>query len=660
MKTLIQELEQKTISELNQVVNKHPYIAIYRMVLAKKLKHEGSTKAFNQALAKASLRVPSRMVLKEYLEQDLYSDEIITTEKNKVIFESQQAIVEDKVEYHQEEQETIAEQTNQLTAIALASTPIIGATLSTNESNTSNQDENSVTEIEETNISDESIFEELLNQESEDGEDIEVEIYQDELTTEHENSENIQTDNSIEEGLSKTLTESTKSIDNEPVNLEHEESDIEVEIYELDATQQDELKSINTTESETPSEEALNDSSEIDINQEEEISLQSIEDSNTETTTEENSIEENTNSLDIENQNIDEPSQKGLTIDEFQETLNVKQKDALFHYDGFDDDDIERIGDELIHEEEIIEQLKLDNDQRVEDLKVGENDSVYKKVVEILKQDSYNFNPTQETTSHIISSSDIVDESIEELHESRTENEEIIEQELKEKTAQEEEIQALNNKLDEELDLLYAQSSYESSLEYEIQEMQKSDEAKQVKEKEPIEEETQSIQIQEKVETQQENSLPRKDSHSFFAWLDKFSAQKQENKINEEKRPTTSKIKKQEEIQAESLKNDEPKEVLQEEKKQKIDFKQEEVDNQYRDSDDDLDDELTKEVQKKAKKSMTENRSYYTETLAYIYELQDKWEKAIEVYQELILKNPEKSAYFASQIKLLREKIETE
>lgn len=49
-------------------------------------------------------------------------------------------------------------------------------------------------------------------------------------------------------------------------------------------------------------------------------------------------------------------------------------------------------------------------------------------------------------------------------------------------------------------------------------------------------------------------------------------------------------------------------------------------------------------------KSISENDELITETLAMIYFQQKKYDKALESFQKLSLKYPEKSAYFAAQI----------
>jgi hypothetical protein len=58
-----------------------------------------------------------------------------------------------------------------------------------------------------------------------------------------------------------------------------------------------------------------------------------------------------------------------------------------------------------------------------------------------------------------------------------------------------------------------------------------------------------------------------------------------------------------------------------------------------------------------AKQSVTDNDFFVTETLAKIYIKQGNFAKAIKVYQNLSLKNPEKNTFFAAQIKILKEQL---
>ena len=55
-----------------------------------------------------------------------------------------------------------------------------------------------------------------------------------------------------------------------------------------------------------------------------------------------------------------------------------------------------------------------------------------------------------------------------------------------------------------------------------------------------------------------------------------------------------------------------------------------------------------------AAQSLAMDESLITETLATVYQIQGKKEKAIQIYERLILKIPEKSVYFAAQIKKLK------
>jgi len=56
-----------------------------------------------------------------------------------------------------------------------------------------------------------------------------------------------------------------------------------------------------------------------------------------------------------------------------------------------------------------------------------------------------------------------------------------------------------------------------------------------------------------------------------------------------------------------------------------------------------------------AKKSIVENKDIITETLAKVYAKQEHFEKAILAYQKLSLKYPQKSSYFADQIKVIKK-----
>jgi hypothetical protein len=56
-------------------------------------------------------------------------------------------------------------------------------------------------------------------------------------------------------------------------------------------------------------------------------------------------------------------------------------------------------------------------------------------------------------------------------------------------------------------------------------------------------------------------------------------------------------------------------------------------------------------------KSIIDQTDYVTETLARVHAMQRNFTKAIEIYEQLSLKIPEKSGYFATQIKILRDNI---
>ena len=57
-----------------------------------------------------------------------------------------------------------------------------------------------------------------------------------------------------------------------------------------------------------------------------------------------------------------------------------------------------------------------------------------------------------------------------------------------------------------------------------------------------------------------------------------------------------------------------------------------------------------------ASKNIKNSDQFYTETLAKLMVKQKKYKKAIEIYEKLGLKFPEKRAYFASQIEKVNNK----
>jgi hypothetical protein len=63
------------------------------------------------------------------------------------------------------------------------------------------------------------------------------------------------------------------------------------------------------------------------------------------------------------------------------------------------------------------------------------------------------------------------------------------------------------------------------------------------------------------------------------------------------------------------------------------------------------------DTENKAKKSSEDANQVVSETLAKIYVEQMLYHKALDVYKKLSLKYPEKSTYFASQIKYLELKV---
>ncbi len=70
------------------------------------------------------------------------------------------------------------------------------------------------------------------------------------------------------------------------------------------------------------------------------------------------------------------------------------------------------------------------------------------------------------------------------------------------------------------------------------------------------------------------------------------------------------------------------------------------------------DDEIPENVFEMAVNSITKEDGLASESLAEILSKQGKWDKAIDMYRKLSLRNPQKSAYFAQQIATIQKKSE--
>jgi len=70
-----------------------------------------------------------------------------------------------------------------------------------------------------------------------------------------------------------------------------------------------------------------------------------------------------------------------------------------------------------------------------------------------------------------------------------------------------------------------------------------------------------------------------------------------------------------------------------------------------------IEDDTEKKSDEPQKNFKPSDDSYFTETLAYIYIRQKRYDKALEIIRKLNLRNPEKNLYFADQIRFLEKLI---
>lgn len=134
----------------------------------------------------------------------------------------------------------------------------------------------------------------------------------------------------------------------------------------------------------------------------------------------------------------------------------------------------------------------------------------------------------------------------------------------------------------------------------------------------------------EKVTTPSLNNAKEENPKSFTSWLKKFN---KGSKIGEEK-------------------TIEPKPIAK--KSSDIIAK---IEEGYEDVDDNDVDELKVNLAELSTFSMQQHDEFVTETMAKIFEQQEKYDKAISTYEKLGLLKPEKSVFFASRIAEIKNKI---
>lgn len=196
------------------------------------------------------------------------------------------------------------------------------------------------------------------------------------------------------------------------------------------------------------------------------------------------------------------------------------------------------------------------------------------------------------------------------------------EEKVKEKTASEKEVAKPTEKPAEK-----TQKSAEElrkEIDDRVKEIRKSQLAKQTSEK--AEEKNQEIE-KKKEELKVEDVVEKEEVQSEEAQSDEISAAKVEEKKLEEAKIEEKKQRDREEIIESFIKNN-----------PKINKPE---------------DEDYSETEEQAKKSLNDNLNFVSETLAQIYASQGNKNKAKEIYEQLMLKFPEKKLYFADQIKNL-------
>lgn len=173
----------------------------------------------------------------------------------------------------------------------------------------------------------------------------------------------------------------------------------------------------------------------------------------------------------------------------------------------------------------------------------------------------------------------------------------------------------------------------------------------------PIKEKPKNVEVQ-KVKEELPNDEPKEDKapseHSFTGWLKYVNHNKAVNpqpETQQQNEPAPERVEELDEqlkaniYEAELVKTAAQ---LKDLSSSKSATKQEEIDS---------DDKIEQNMDELARKSSDLHQGNITQTLAGIFEKQHKYTKAIEAYEFLSLKYPEKSTFFAEKIKNIKSKL---
>lgn len=338
---------------------------------------------------------------------------------------------------------------------------------------------------------------------------------------------------------------------------------------------------------------------------------------------------------------IEDESEEQILGNDSNKGDNKQKVDPAVEYDhddykvrlgleNLENDDVDEISEELVLTEEetaisdskpVTEVSKTEQLETVADIEREKDESVYKKVVNILKQEQ-NDSVESNEQNHIVEANNT--DGIEEIEHSDNDDALFYEQDFEadeELQSDSQEQSTTNDQYDDELETLYAQAAYEAEMSRKTN---------------PSSNDNDGSETENNSETTENKPVNKEGEKDFMSWVSQYSSLPKMDDSKSQKKKVTEQ---------------------QENKYAKSSKIEEEIELQYRDAEEDLDDEQTRAVQQLAQKSMVKNSGFYTETLASIYIKQEKWEDAIKVYKELARKNPEKSSYFANQIEKIKDKL---